>query len=233
MITVRKNEDRGAFHFDWLSTQHTFSFGDYFDAHHMNFRALRVINEDIIEPGQGFPLHRHHDMEIITYILEGELEHRDSLGNRETIRTGEFQRMTAGTGIRHSEYNASSKTRVHLLQIWILPETKDLEPGYEQKSFPKNLETENLRLVASSQAEKNSLKIHQDAKLYVGNLSKKDVPIIFPISDERHAWVQMVRGNLLLNGENLHAGDGAAILMETQLKLECKASCEFLLFDLS
>ncbi len=229
MITIRKSAERGHFNHGWLDTYHSFSFGDYFDEKHMGFRTLRVINEDIIEPGQGFPLHGHRDMEIITYILEGELEHRDSLGNIGKIRTGEFQTMTAGTGIRHSEYNASTKQRCHLLQIWILPESKDLKPGYEQKIFEKS--TEPLQLVAAPQL-RTGLRIHQDAKLYVGCFSKKNEKAVFPLGADRHAWIQMICGTLSINGRNLNTGDGAAISSETELRFECVSECKFLLFDL-
>lgn len=200
----------------------------------MGFRALRVINEDIIAPGQGFPTHSHHDMEIITYILEGELAHKDSMGNEETIKTGELQRMSAGLGVRHSEYNASKKNPCHLLQIWINPAENGAKPGYEQKLFEHT--GENLQLVAAPESsvepKAQRLKIKQDAKIYLGRF-KKGSTETYPLTTERHAWIQMISGELSLNGKHLHTGDGAGISAEIQLQFECLADCEFLLFDLN
>ena len=235
MIAIRKSHDRGHFNFGWLDTYHSFSFGDYHDSNHMGFRTLRVINEDVIEPGQGFPLHGHRDMEIITYILEGELEHRDSLGNIGKIQTGEFQTMTAGTGIRHSEYNASQKQSCHLLQIWILPNKKDLAPSYTQKKIEQK---ERLQLVAmpislvEPKAQKQNLTLNQDVKLYLGRMQKSEKQS-FVLSANRHAWIQMIRGSLLINGNQIEPGDGAAISSESQLLFECVTPCEFLAFDLN
>lgn len=230
MINIRKGKDRGHFNFGWLDTYHSFSFGDYYDPKHMGFRTLRVINEDVIEPGQGFPTHGHRDMEIITYILEGELAHQDSLGNRETIKTSELQRMSAGTGIRHSEFNASDKEPCHLLQIWILPEKKDLQPGYEQKIFKDT--GDKLQLVTAPGAPANALNVHQDVKLYLGRLHKNDT-LAFEIIKNRHAWIQVMQGSMLVNQKRLDRGDGAAISEENVLNLAADADCKFLLFDLN
>ena len=229
MIAIRKSHDRGHFNFGWLDTYHSFSFGDYHDSKHMGFRTLRVINEDVIEPGQGFPLHGHRDMEIITYILKGELEHRDSLGNIGKIQTGEFQTMTAGTGIRHSEYNASQKQSCHLLQIWIQPEKSDLKPGYEQKIFEES--EQSLQLLASPDL-KGGLLINQDIKLYLGRMKETEKQSLV-FSTNRHAWIQIIRGSLFVNGLQLESGDGAAISSESQLLFESVTSCEFLVFDLN
>ncbi len=235
MIAIRKSQDRGHFNFGWLDTYHSFSFGDYHDSKHMGFRTLRVINEDVIEPGQGFPRHGHRDMEIITYILEGELEHRDSLGNIGKIQTGEFQTMTAGTGIRHSEYNASQKQPCHLLQIWVLPEQKNLAPSYAQKKIEQK---ESMQLVVmpisliESKAQKQNLTLNQDVKLYLGRMTKSEKQSLV-LSANRYAWVQMIRGSLLINGNQVEPGDGAAISSESQLLFECIAPCEFLVFDLN
>jgi hypothetical protein len=230
LITLRKSKERGHFNFGWLDTYHSFSFGDYYDPAHMGFHALRVINEDVIEPGQGFPLHGHRDMEIVTYILEGELEHRDSLGNRGTIRAGEIQRMSAGKGIRHSEYNASDKNRCHLLQIWILPEKKDLEPGYEQKKIAST--TKALHLIAAPPEQNAPLTIHQNVRIYAGNLSPNRQTVHYPLEKNRHAWIQIARGLMQVNGIPLKAGDGAAISLEEKLFFESSKKCEFLLFDM-
>lgn len=230
MIKVRKSNERGHFNHDWLDTYHTFSFGDYYDPENMSFRTLRVINEDVVAPGEGFPTHSHHDMEIITYILEGELAHKDSMGNEETIKTGELQHMSAGRGVRHSEYNASDKTPCHLLQIWILPAEKGIDPGYEQKIFKDTGKT--LQLVVSPNAEEGALRIHQNAKIYLGRLSKNN-KADYPITLGRHAWIQAAKGAFTLNGIKLEQGDGAAVSDEQKLMLEASSNCEFLLFDLN
>ena len=228
MISIRKSADRGHFNFGWLDTYHTFSFGDYHAPQHMGFRTLRVINEDVIQPGQGFPLHGHRDMEIITYILKGELEHRDSLGNIGKIQRGELQRMTAGTGIRHSEYNASQTDPCHLLQIWILPKTKDLAPGYEQKTILNW--SDPLKLIAAPSNIKAPLTINQDVKVFIGHV-KKNQSIPLTIEKGRYAWIQLAVGKIKLNGDTLEAGDGAATSGETTLHFEAITDCEFLLFD--
>lgn len=230
MINLRKSKDRGHFNFGWLDTYHSFSFGEYHDPAHMGFRTLRVINEDVIEPGQGFPLHGHRDMEIVTYILEGELEHRDSLGNTGSIKKGEIQRMTAGTGIRHSEYNASQSEPCHLLQIWIVPEVKSLEPGYEQKKVP--FTGDPLKLIAAPAALKAPLKINQDAKIFAGHL-KSGQALNLDLEKNRYAWIQVAGGKMLLNNEEMDAGDGAAISDEAHIHLNSMVDCEFLLFDLN
>lgn len=230
MITLRKSSDRGHFNFGWLDTYHSFSFGEYHDSAHMGFRTLRVINEDVIEPGQGFPLHGHRDMEIVTYILKGTLEHRDSLGNIGQIQRGELQRMTAGTGIRHSEYNASKEEPCHLLQIWVLPEAKNLAPGYEQKKV--SFTGDPLKLVAAPKEINAPLSINQDIKIFVGHL-KKDQTLELGVEQERYGWIQIAKGQLRINGQNLETGDGAAISEESELMLQAAEDCEFLLFDLS
>lgn len=232
MISIRKSSDRGHFNHGWLDTYHSFSFGDYFDPENMGFRTLRVINEDVIAPGEGFPTHGHRDMEIITYILAGELAHQDSLGNRETIKTGELQRMTAGTGIRHSEFNASEKNPCHLLQIWILPEKKDLKPGYEQKIFQDTGKNLQLVVAPSTAESKENLVLNQDAKIYLGRMKKGETTSL-PLTAGRYAWIQMIQGSLSVNGKNIEKGDGAAISEETKLDLECREKSEFLLFDLN
>lgn len=230
MITIRKSKDRGHFNFGWLETYHSFSFGDYHDDKHMGFRSLRVINEDVIEPGQGFPLHGHRDMEIVTYILKGELEHRDSLGNRGTIKRGELQSMTAGKGIRHSEHNASDKEPCHLLQIWITPEKKDLEPSYAQKMIP--FTGDPLKLVAAPASLKAPLKINQDAKVFVGHL-KSEQGLSLHLEKGRHTWIQIASGRMLISDNKVEAGDGVAISDEDHIHLNSISDCEFLLFDLN
>ncbi len=230
MIQIRKSSERGHFNHGWLDTYHSFSFGDYHDAQHMGFRSLRVINEDVIEPGQGFPLHGHRDMEIVTYILKGELEHRDSLGNRGTIKRGELQSMTAGTGIRHSEYNASDKEPCHLLQIWITPEKKDFEPGYEQKLIP--FTGDPLKLIAAPATLKAPLTINQDAKVFVGHL-KSEQALSLHLEKNRHTWIQVASGKMLINNTKVEPGDGVAISEEDHIHLNSISDCEFLLFDLS
>lgn len=204
MITVRKSDDRGAFDFGWLKTAHTFSFGSYHDPAHMGFRSLRVINEDHVAPGTGFDLHPHQHMEIITVVLDGAIAHRDSLGNRSTLRAGEVQRMSAGTGIMHSEHNASKSEPLHLLQIWLRPDRRDLAPSYEQRNF---LDADGpVTLLVSPDAADGSLRIHQDARLYrvVGEAN-------IPLAPGRAAWVQVMRGRAEIDGVTLHAGDGAAV----------------------
>lgn len=230
MIHIRKSKDRGHFNFGWLDTYHSFSFGDYHDPAHMGFRTLRVINEDVIEPGQGFPLHGHRDMEIVTYILKGELEHRDSLGNIGKIKRGELQRMTAGTGIRHSEYNASATEPCHLLQIWILPEAKNLEPGYEQKVIP--FTGDPLKLIAAPASVHAPLKINQDAKVFVGHL-KSQQALSLHLEKDRHTWIQVASGKMLINDDKIEDGDGVAVSNEDHIHLNSISDCEFILFDLN
>lgn len=231
MIRLRPSSERGHFNFGWLDTHYSFSFGDYFDPAHVNFRSLRVMNEDRVAPGQGFPMHGHRDMEIVTYVLSGALEHRDSLGNGEVLRPGEFQRMTAGTGIRHSEFNPSTDEPVHLYQIWLFPERNGLTPSYEQRAFPSAERHNRLRLVASPDAADGSLKIHQDARFYLASLDK-GIEASHPLG-QRHAWVQVLRGSVQLGEHTLHAGDGAAISDEPALTVRALDDAEVMLFDLA
>ncbi len=232
MITIRKSEERGRAEHGWLHSRHTFSFADYFDPAFSGFRSLRVINEDRVEPGQGFGTHGHSDMEIISYVLEGALEHRDSMGTGSVIRPGDVQKMTAGTGVEHSEYNASRTEPVHFYQIWLYPRRRGLKPSYEQKSFPARERSGALRLVASPDAAEGSLTLHQDARLYAGSLdSGKE--IVHPLAADRFAWVQVARGAVRLNGQTLREGDGAAIAQEKELRLSSEKGGEVLLFDLA
>lgn len=232
MIRPRKSADRGHFNYGWLDTYHTFSFADYQNPRYSHFRTLRVINEDRVEPAQGFGTHPHRDMEIITYVLEGELEHKDSMGNGSVIRPGEIQRMSAGTGVTHSEYNHSKTKSVHLLQIWIFPEEKDLQPGYEQRSFLDNLKEPGLFLAVSRDGRTGSVKIHQDVEIYLGQLPK-GASASHAIKSGRHAWLQLAAGKVKLNGFSLEAGDGAAISNEREIKIAADLDSEILLFDLA
>ncbi|MCO5169689.1 MAG: pirin family protein [Planctomycetes bacterium] len=232
MITVREAADRGGFDFGWLDTKHTFSFGDYRDPRHMGFRALRVINEDRVAPGGGFPRHGHRDMEIVTYVLEGALEHRDSLGSGSVIRPGEVQRMSAGTGIEHSEANASSTDPVHLLQIWLLPARRGLAPGYEQRVFSRDEQRDRLRVVASPDGRDGSVTVHQDALLLAGLLAP-GASVEHALAPGRHAWVQVARGRVRLGEHALAAGDGAALSEEPAVRLEGVEEAEVLVFDLA
>jgi quercetin 2,3-dioxygenase len=232
MIQVRRSGERGHARHGWLESRHTFSFADYHDPKHMGFRALRVINEDWVQPDKGFPPHSHRDMEIVTCVLEGALEHKDSLGNTSVIRPGELQRMTAGTGVTHSEYNASRETPVHLLQIWILPEAPNLPPSYEQRDFGSGEMRERLRLVASRDGRDGSLVVHQDVALHLGRLAV-GAKLRHPLAAGRKAWVQVARGALRLNSEKLVAGDGAAVTDSRSLDLEALESAHVLVFDLA
>ena len=232
MIKTRKAEERGHANHGWLDTYHTFSFASYHDPRHMRFRALRVMNEDRIAPGRGFGAHPHSDMEIVTYVLEGALEHRDSMGNGEVLHTGEFQRMSAGTGITHSEFNPSRTEPVRLYQIWIYPERAGIEPSYEQKRFPEEARHNRLQLVASPQAKDGSLLIHQDAGIFLATIDAGE-RIHHGLSTGRHAWLQVVRGSVLLNGNELQASDGASVSEETALTIQATADAEIMLFDLS
>ncbi|HYA96568.1 MAG TPA: pirin family protein [Methylomirabilota bacterium] len=232
MIAIRRSAERGHFNHGWLDTFHTFSFGDYYDPKHVAFRSLRVLNEDVVAPNAGFPLHPHRDMEIITYILEGELRHGDSMGNGSVIRPGDVQRMTAGTGVRHKEYNASPADPVHLLQIWILPKKNGLTPSYEQKSFPAAEKQGHLRLVASPDGREGSVSIHQDAELYATFLAPAQT-VRHALQPGRSAWVQVADGEIQLNGERLKAGDGAAVSGEKAVELSGISDAEVLVFDLA
>jgi quercetin 2,3-dioxygenase len=232
MITLRLAKDRGHADHGWLNTYHTFSFADYFDPSHMGFRGLRVINEDRVQPGQGFGTHPHRDMEIISYVLEGGLQHRDSMGNGSIIRPGEVQRMSAGRGVTHSEFNASNEDVVHFLQIWLLPAARGIEPGYEQKSFPAADLDGTLRLVASPDAGSGSVVIHADARIHAGRFGE-GVTGDLPLADGRHAWVQVARGRARVNGHELKAGDGAALSDEPAVRIEGIEASEVLVFDLA
>ncbi|MDQ6786868.1 MAG: pirin family protein [Acidobacteriota bacterium] len=233
MIKIRKSEKRGGGNFGWLDTKYTFSFNNYYDPKQMGFRNLRVINEDYVEANQGFGTHGHSDMEIITYVVSGELAHKDSSGGQETLRPHEVQRMTAGSGIRHSEFNPSTTEKVHLLQIWILPETDGLEPGYEQTYFAPETKQGKLKLVASRGGDDGSVRINQDVKLY-SSLLKMGEEVAHELAENRHGWIQIVKGSVALKGEILTAGDGAAISDERLLKIKSLADeTELLLFDLN
>jgi hypothetical protein len=232
LIQIRHSEERGGGDHGWLKTRHTFSFSEYWDPKWMGFRSLRVINEDWVAPGNGFPTHPHRDMEIITYILEGKLEHKDSLGTGSVILPGDGQRMTAGSGIRHSEFNPSTKEPAHLLQIWIQPEKAGLQPSYEQKAFPEGEKRGKLRVIASRDAQDGSVKINQDAKLYV-SLLKPGEEVSHEFGRGRHGWVQVARGAVELNGKKLSQGDGAAISEEKKLSIKGSEDAEVLLFDLA
>jgi len=230
--TLRKSDERGKANFGWLQSRHSFSFGHYYDPAHMGFGPLRVINEDRVAPGGGFPTHPHSDMEIISYVLEGALEHKDSIGTGSVIRPGDLQRMSAGTGIRHSEFNASDKEPVHFLQIWIIPERAGLEPGYEQKSFSEDEKRGQLRLIASRDGRDGSVTIHQDAALYAALLESGE-RVSHTIHEGRGAWVQVARGSIAVNGQLLEAGDGVAIEDVGDVEIEGKDSAEVLVFDLA
>ncbi|HEX2115022.1 MAG TPA: pirin family protein [Alphaproteobacteria bacterium] len=230
MIAIRPAAERGRTEIDWLDSRHTFSFGEYFDPRHMGFRALRVINEDRVVPGAGFPTHGHRNMEIVTYVLDGAIAHKDSLGTGSVIRPGEVQRMTAGTGIRHSEFNHSEDEPLHFLQIWILPEKDGLPPGYEQKSFAK--QPGALRLVGSRDGRDGSITVHQDVDIHAAVLRTGDAVDFAPAPD-RHMWVQVARGAVTLNGQALRQGDGAAVSKEPSLKIVAQEDAEIVLFDLA
>jgi len=232
MITIRPSAERGGGNHGWLNTKHTFSFSDYWDPKWMGFRSLRVINEDRVAPNTGFPAHPHRDMEIITYVLAGKLEHKDSLGTGSVILPGDGQRMSAGSGIRHSEFNPSQSDSVHFLQIWIQPNKAALPPSYEQKSFPETEKRGKLRVIASRDAQDGSVKINQDAKLYV-SLLKSGEEVTHDIAPGRHGWLQVARGSVELNGKTLNQGDGAGISNESKLTIKGKQDAEVLLFDLA
>jgi quercetin 2,3-dioxygenase len=232
MIQIRKSQDRGHADHGWLNTYFSFSFADYYDPKHVHFRTLRVLNDDRIAPGQGFPTHPHRDMEIVTYVLEGALEHRDSMGTGSVIRPGDVQYMSAGSGVTHSEFNASDTEPVHLLQIWMFPEAQALKPAYGQKSFNQEEKSGKLRLVASPDGRDGSVKIRQHNELYATVLSK-DQSVRHELKPERHAYVQVARGSVTLNGTKLDAGDGAAISNEKAVELTGVADTEVLLFDLA
>ncbi|MBK6846016.1 MAG: pirin family protein [Proteobacteria bacterium] len=232
MMTLRRAADRGHADHGWLDTYHTFSFADYYDPAQMGFRALRVINEDRVQPGKGFGTHPHRDMEIITYLLEGALQHRDSMGHGSIIRPLELQRMSAGSGITHSEFNASPDEPVHLLQIWLLPTERGIEPGYEQKAFARADQAGRLQLLASPDGRAGSVTIHTDALLYAGRFDQGATSEL-ALAEGRHAWVQLARGRARINGQELQAGDGAALSDVRALQLEGLDASELLIFDLA
>ncbi len=231
MITIRKSQERGHIDHGWLDTYHTFSFDKYYDPRHMGFGSLRVINEDRVAPGHGFPRHSHRDMEIITYILEGGLAHQDSMGNGSIIKPGEVQRMTAGTGVAHSEANPSETESVHLLQIWIMPNARGLTPGYEQKMFSDESKQSKLALIASRDGREGSVTINQDADVYASKLDAGE-NVTHATATDRKVWVQVARGSVRVNDADLQQGDGAAVTDETSVKIVGREPAEILLFDM-
>jgi redox-sensitive bicupin YhaK (pirin superfamily) len=231
MIRVRRAAERGHAQYDWLDTWHTFSFDTYYDPAHMGFRSLRVMNEDRVQPGQGFGMHGHRDMEIVTYVLEGALEHRDSMGNGSIIHAGEFQRMSAGTGVQHGEFNPSETEPVHLYQIWLLPAAKGLTPSYEQRTFSGEEKQGKLLLVASPDAD-GALTIHQDARIFLSSLRSGE-ELAHALQPGRHAWVQVLRGAVEINGQRLATSDGAAVSGESSVSMRATEPAEVMLFDLA
>jgi redox-sensitive bicupin YhaK (pirin superfamily) len=231
LITLRKSEERGQADHGWLKSYHTFSFAGYFDPAHVQFRDLRVINEDWIEASSGFPTHPHNDMEIVTFIVEGELEHKDSMGNGSIIRCGEIQRMSAGTGIAHSEFNHSSHVPVHLLQIWIRTEKQGIEPDYEQKNYAGFQRDNELTLIVSRGGRGNSIHINQDVNIYTCNLERSQ-SLAYRPDAHRYTWIQVIDGEMIINDNRLSSGDGAAINAVEEIVVEAERDCRFLLFDL-
>ncbi len=232
MLEIRKSHDRGHADHGWLDSYHTFSFAGYHDPAFMGFRALRVINEDRVQPGKGFDTHSHRDMEILSYVIEGALEHKDSMGNGSIIRPGEVQMMRAGTGVTHSEYNHSNTDVVHFLQIWVIPDEEGLEPAYDQREFSAEERRGRLRLVASQDGAEGSIRVHQDMSLYA-TLLEAGQSLQHVLARAHHGWVQVVKGDLTLNGEQLSAGDGLGVTEESSLELVASSGSEALLFDLS
>lgn len=232
MITLRKAQDRGHAQHGWLDSHHSFSFGDYYDPKHMGFRALRVINEDRVDPGKGFPTHSHRDMEIVSYVLDGALQHKDSMGNGSVMKPGDVQRMSAGSGIAHSEFNASATEPVHFLQIWILPERRNLEPGYEQKHFDSQDLQGKWRVVASQDGANGAVVVHQDVKIVAGKFDAGE-SAKYTLAPGRHGWLHVARGKATLNGQELSAGDAAQISEIEALEVSGVDQAEVLLFDLS
>ena len=232
MFQIRRAEERGHANHGWLDSYHTFSFAGYRDPNHVGFRSLRVMNEDRIAAGQGFGTHAHHDMEIVSYVLNGELEHKDSIGNGQVLRPGEFQRITAGTGITHSEFNPSANQETHFYQIWLLPERKGLEPSYEQKGFDPHGRSNRWQLVASRQAKDGSLLIHQDANIFLADLDGgRELPIVIAVG--RHVWLQVLRGSIETDSHVLSTGDAVAISNETRLTVSATNNAQLMLFDLA
>jgi quercetin 2,3-dioxygenase len=232
MLKIRKAKERGHADHGWLNAYHSFSFSSYHDPNHMKFRSWRVMNEDRVQSGQGFGTHPHRDMEIVTYVLEGALEHKDSMGNGEVLHAGEFQRMSAGSGITHSEFNPSSSDPVHLYQIWLLPESKGIKPSYEQKRFTDEEQHNQLRLVASPSAAQGSLHIHQDARIFLSKIDAQ-ATVTHNLAKGRHAWLQVLRGTISLNGEHIETSDGAAVSDENTLSIQATTDAEIMLFDLA
>jgi redox-sensitive bicupin YhaK (pirin superfamily) len=233
MIAIRPARERGAANFGWLDTRHTFSFGDYYDPNYLGFASLRVINEDKVQAGKGFATHGHRDMEIITYVLEGTLEHKDSLGNGSIIRPGDVQRMSAGTGIQHSEFNPSTTEPVHLLQIWIRPEQTGIEPSYEQKYFAEAEKQGKLCLIGSRDGRQGSVTVRQDVDLYATCLASGE-EVSYALAEGRNAWIQVARGSVQFNGSKLNAGDGVALSQPVEIALKgTSAAAEVLLFDMA
>ena len=231
MIKVRKANERGAVNLGWLDSKHSFSFGDFYDPEHMGFGSLRVINDDTVQPGQGFGTHPHRDMEIISYVIDGALEHKDSMGNGAVMRSGEVQRMTAGTGVSHSEFNHSKEDLVHFLQIWVLPEAQSLAPGYEQKNFSVEDKTNRLRLVASRDGADGSVTIHQDMRIYASVLTP-GTSLTHSLADGRQAWIQVASGDVTVAGESLSSGDGIAVAEIDSIDVKAGTESEILLFDM-
>ncbi len=232
MLQVRRASERGHADHGWLNTYHTFSFADYYDPQQMGFRSLRVINEDRVAPGQGFGTHGHRDMEIISYVLDGALQHRDSLGHGAVLRPGEFQRITAGTGVRHSEFNPSAGEGVHFYQIWLTPSRPGLPPGYEQRDFPEAEKRGRWRLVAAPDGADGALTINQDARISLTTLSDGEA-LPYPLAPGRHAWLQVLRGTVELAGHALQAGDGVAVSDEAEVSVRATGPAELMLFDLA
>lgn len=232
MITVRNRDDRGHTKIGWLDSQHTFSFGQYYDPAHMGFRSLRVINDDRVIPGAGFPTHGHRDMEIISYVVDGALEHKDSMGTGSIIRPGDVQRMSAGTGVTHSEFNPSQEESARFLQIWVEPEKTGIDPSYEQKAFAPEERENQLRLVVDREGRDGAVKVHQDVSMYAAALTENGI-VAYTIESGRHVWIQVVRGIVELNGKELREGDGAAISDNIEITLSSEVGAEVLLFDLA
>jgi len=231
MLKLRKSKERGYANHGWLESFHSFSFADFYDPEHMGWGPLRVINEDFIEAGKGFDTHPHRDMEIITYVIEGALEHKDSMGNLSRIEKGDVQRMTAGSGVQHSEYSANKVGKTHMIQIWIKPLEMGLRPSYEQKAFSDELKKDRLLLIASKEGRESSIKINQEADLYASKLSKESI-LDFVARPQRHIWLQLINGALTVNGIALGAGDALGIVEEDKIKLTASKDSEFILFDL-
>ena len=232
MKTLRRSAERGHADHGWLNSYHTFSFAGYRDPNHMGFRSLRVINEDRVAAGQGFGTHAHENMEIVSYVLEGELEHKDSMGNGEVLRPGEFQRITAGTGITHSEFNPSAANATHFYQIWLFPERQGIEPSYEQRAFSPDDRVNRFQLVASRDGRDSSLQIHQDAEIYLADLTSGG-EARYKIPDGRHVWLQVLRGEVEADGETLSAGDAISLSQEAELNVRARDASELMLFDLA